>query len=129
MRAAGGGIGASVIASPSAFDFAIVALYNLPMTKRVNEKRAKTVFAELVGRVSNKKETVIVEQHGKPVVAMIDFDRYQLFTEKRKSRFNVLNRVWAKTQAKSARIAYQDATHAVNLVRSSSSRSHRRRSA
>ena len=83
--------GVSVIASPSLFDFAIAALYNLLMTKTVNEKRAKTVFAELVGRVSSKKDTVIVEQHGKPVVAMIDFDRYQLLTEKRERRFNVLD--------------------------------------
>ena len=114
---------------PPLFDFVIVALYNLPMTRTVNEKRAKTVFAELVGRVSSKKDTVIVEQHGKPVVAMIDFDRYQLLTSKRERRFNVLDRVWAKNRAKSARTAYQDATQAVNLVRSSSSRSHRRRSA
>jgi prevent-host-death family protein len=118
-----------IFLSPSLFDFTLAALYNLPMTKTVNEKRAKTVFAELVGRVSSKKETVIVEQHGKPVVAMIDFDRYQLLTEKRERRLNVLDRVWARNRAKSARTAYKDATQAVNLARSSSSRSHRRRSA
>jgi prevent-host-death family protein len=99
------------------------------MTKTVNEKRAKTVFAELVGRVSSKKDTVIVEQHGKPVVAIIDFDRYQLLTTKRERLFKVLDRVWAKNRAKSARLAYQDATQAVNLVRGTSSRSRRRRSA
>lgn len=99
------------------------------MTKTVNEKRAKTVFAELVGRVSSKKDTVIVEQHGKPVFAMIDFDRYQLLTTKRERRFTVLDRVWAENRAKSARTAYQDATQAVSLVRSTSSRSRRRRSA
>lgn len=49
------GIGAGVITSLTLFDFAIAALYNLLMTKTVNEKRAKTVFAELVGRVSSKK--------------------------------------------------------------------------
>jgi PHD/YefM family antitoxin component YafN of YafNO toxin-antitoxin module len=111
------------------FDFAIAALYNFPMTKTVNEKRAKTVFAELVGRVSSKKDTIIVEQHGKPVVAMIDFDRYQLLTTKRERRFTVLDRVWAKNRAKSARAVYQDATQAVSLVRSTSSRNRRRRSA
>ena len=87
------------------------------MTKTVNEKRAKTVFAELVGRVSSKKDTVIVEQHGKPVVAMIDFDRYQLLTTKQERLFKVLDRVRAKNLAKSARLAYRDSTQAVNLVR------------
>ncbi len=106
-----------VLPSPSLFDFTTPAYYNLPMTKTVNEKRAKTVFAELVGRVFSKKDTVIVEQHGKPVVAMIDFDRYQLLTNKRERLFNVLDRVWAKNRAKSARLAYQDATQAVNFVR------------
>ena len=99
------------------------------MTKTVNEKRAKTVFAELVGRVSSKKDTVIVEQHGKPIVAMIDFDRYQLLTNKRERFFTVLDRVWAKNRAKSARLAYRDSTQAVNLVRGASSRNRRRRSA
>ena len=99
------------------------------MTKTVNEKRAKTVFAELVGRVSSKKDTVIVEQHGKPVVAMIDFDRYKLLTSKRERLFNVLDRVWAKNRTKSARLAYRDSTQTVNLVRGASSRTRRRRSA
>jgi len=111
------------------FDFALAADYNLPMIKTLNEKRAKTVFTELVGRVSSKKDTVIVEQHGKPVMAMIDFDRYQLLTTKRERLFNVLDRVWAKNRAKSARLAYRDSTQAVNLVRGTSSPSRRRRSA
>ncbi len=115
--------------SPSLFDFTVAAYYNLSMTKTVNEKRAKTVFTELVGRVSSKKDTVIVEQHGKPVVAMIDFDRYKLLTSKRERLFNVLDRVWAKNLAKSARLAYRDSTQAVNLVRGASSRTRRRRSA
>ena len=99
------------------------------MTKTVNEKRAKTGATELVGRVSSKKDTVIVEQHGKPVVAMIDFDRYQVLTTKRERLFKVLDRMWAKNRAQSARLAYQDSTQAVNIVRGTSSRSRRRRSA
>ena len=114
---------------PSLFDFAKTADYNLPMTKTVNEKRAKTGATELVGRVSSKKDTVIVEQHGKPVVAMIDFDRYQVLTTKRERLFKVLDRMWAKNRAQSARLAYQDSTQAVNIVRGTSSRSRRRRSA
>jgi hypothetical protein len=34
-----------------------------------------------------------VEQHGKPIVAMIDFDRYQRLTTKRERFFKVLDRV------------------------------------
>ena len=111
------------------FDFALAADYNPRMIKTLSEKRAKTVFAELVGRVSDKKDTVIVEQHGKPVVAMIDFDRYQTLTTKRNRLFRVLDRVWAKNRAKPARQAFKDATYAVNLVRGISSPSRRRRSA
>lgn len=66
------------------------------MIKTLNEKRAKTAFTELVGRVSGKKDTVIVEQHGKPVVAMIDFKRYQTLTAKRERLFGVIDRVWGE---------------------------------
>lgn len=77
-------------------EYLIAAHRYLPITKTVTEKRAKTVFPKLVGRVSSKQNTVIVEQHGKPVVAMIDFDCYQLLTAKRARHFSVLDLVWAK---------------------------------
>jgi antitoxin (DNA-binding transcriptional repressor) of toxin-antitoxin stability system len=99
------------------------------MIRTLNEKRAKTAFSELVGRVSGGKDTVIVEQHGKPVLAMIDFNRYQRLTAKRERLFRVLERVWGKNRAKSPRRAYRDATDAVTLARGKSSSSRRRRSA
>jgi len=111
------------------FDFATAADYNPRMIKTRIDKRAKTTFDELVGQVSGKKDTVIVEQHGKPVLAMIDFGRYQTLVTKRDRLFNVLDRVWAKNRTKSPRRAYRDATHAVSFVRGTSSSSHRRRSA
>ncbi|MDO9117942.1 MAG: hypothetical protein Q7U39_08295 [Nitrospira sp.] len=99
------------------------------MIKTLSDKRAKDAFTELVGRVSGKKDTVIVEQHGKPVVAMIDFDRYQTLTTKRDRLFRVLDRVWAKNRTKPPRQAYRDATQAVKAVRDTPSSSHRKRSA
>jgi hypothetical protein len=111
------------------FDFATAADYNPRMIKTLSDKRAKTTFDKLVGQVSGKKDTVIVEQHGKPVLAMIDFGRYQTLVTKRDRLFNVLDRVWAKNRTKSPRRAYRDATHAVSFVRGTSSSSHRRRSA
>jgi hypothetical protein len=99
------------------------------MIKTFSDKRAKTAFDKLVGRVSCQKDTVIVEQDGKPVVAMIDFDRYQTLTTKRDRLFKVLDRIWAKNRTKPPRRAYRDATQAVSFVRGTSSSSRRRRSA
>lgn len=98
------------------------------MLRKLSDKRVKREFSTLLDRVYDKKDTVIVEKRGKPVVAMIDFERYQALTTKRKRLFNVLDRVWAKNKNKSARQAYRDATQAVTQVRGTS-QARRRRSA
>lgn len=99
------------------------------MIKTFSGPRAKRAFSKLVGRVSSRKDTIIVKQGGKPIVAMIDFDRYQALTTKRERLFGVLDRVWARNRSKSSRRAYRDATLAVSLARGGSSPSRRRRSA
>lgn len=87
------------------------------MVKTLNEQQAKSGFAELLGRVHSKKDTVIVEKQGKPMVAMIDFDRYQALVKKREKLFGVLDLIWAKNRKRSARQAYRDASQAVKEFR------------
>ena len=98
------------------------------MVKKLSDKRARSQFSTLLGQVHGKKDTVIVEKQGKPVMAMIDFERYQALTTKRDRLFNVVDRIWAKNRSKPARQAYRDATEAVTKVRGTS-QARRRRSA
>jgi len=87
------------------------------MVKTLSEQQAKSDFATLLGQVHSKKDTVIVEKQGKPMVAMIDFDRYQALVKKREKLFVVLDRIWARNRTRPARQAYRDASQAVKEFR------------
>lgn len=87
------------------------------MVKTCSAKNAQHEFPSLLGWVRRKKDTVIVEEQGHPVVAMIPFDRYQALTKRRDRLFAVLDRVWAKNKQASAREALHDATQAVKRTR------------
>lgn len=87
------------------------------MVKILSAKDVQNEFPALLGRVRRKKDTVIVEEQGQPVAAVMPFDRYQALTENRKQLFEVLDRVWAKNKKVPARQALQDATQAVKHSR------------
>lgn len=87
------------------------------MVKTCSAKNAQQEFPSLLGRVRGKKDTVIVEEQGRPVVAMIPFDRYQALTKRRDRLFAVLDRVWAKNRKMPARDARHDASQAVKQAR------------
>jgi PHD/YefM family antitoxin component YafN of YafNO toxin-antitoxin module len=87
------------------------------MVKTLSEQQAKSGFAALLGHVHSKKDTVIVEKQGKPMVAMIDFDRYQALVKKREKLFGVLDRIWARNRARPARQAYRDVRQALTEFR------------
>lgn len=68
------------------------------MVKRMSAKEARDRFAELLGQVQYGKDTVIVEKQGKPVVAVIDMERYERLSQAWDKPFRVLDRVWARNR-------------------------------
>ena len=87
------------------------------MVKTLSAKQARSSFETLLKLVSGGKNMVLVEEQGKPMVAVIGFDRYQTLVRK---RFSALDRVWAKNRNVPARQALRDATQAVSEVRTAS---------
>jgi prevent-host-death family protein len=87
------------------------------MVRTLSVKEARNTFATLLGQVHFGKDTVIVQKQGKPVVAVIDFDRYRALVEEREKRFRVLDRVWGKNKDKDPRRAAEDARQAVVELR------------
>lgn len=91
------------------------------MVKTLSEQQAKDGFVTLLGQVHSKKDTVIVEKQGKPMIAMIDFDRYQTLVKKREKLFGVLDRIWARNRTRPARQASRDTHRTVTEIRAASS--------
>ena len=87
------------------------------MVKRMSAKDARNRFAELLGQVQYGKDTVIVEKQGKPVVAVIDMERYDRLTQAWKAPFAVLDQIRAKNRDKDPEQVLKDVASAVAEVR------------
>ncbi len=87
------------------------------MVKRMSAKEARDRFAELLGQVQYGKDTVIVEKQGKPVVAVIDMERYDRLTRAWNEPFAVLDQIRAKNRDKDPEQVQRDIAAAVAEVR------------
>lgn len=56
-------------------------------------REARAQFADLLGRVHYRGETVIVERSGKPMVAIIPIELYEQLVAEREARFSVIDRI------------------------------------
>ena len=97
------------------------------MVKRMSAKEARDRFAEVLGQVQYGKDTVIIEKQGKPVVAVIDMDRYERFMQAWDEPFRVLDRIAARnTEADPAQVQ-ADVAKAVAEVRGAARTKSRKR--
>lgn len=80
-------------------------------------REARAQFADLLGRVHYRGETVIVERSGKPMVAVIPIDLYEQFMAEHEARFEVIDRIrnglpdWSEAEVE------QDIAEAIAAVR------------
>ena len=97
------------------------------MVKRMSARDARSRFAELLGQVQYGKDTIIVEKQGKPVVAVIDMERYDRLTQAWKAPFAVLDQIRAKNRDKDPEQVQQDVASAVAEVRAAPRNKSRKR--
>ena len=62
------------------------------MTTVIGEVEARERFSELMDRVHDDGEEVIVESAGEPLAAMVPIDLYQRYLAEREARFAVVER-------------------------------------
>ena len=97
------------------------------MVKRVSAKEARERFADLLGQVHYGKDTVIVEKQGKPVVAVIDVDRYEQLKKAWDEPFKVLDRIWARNRDKDLDQIQKDVAEAIAETRAQARTKSRKR--
>lgn len=87
------------------------------MIKKMSAKETRDRFADVLGQVHYGKDTVIVEKQGKPIVAIIDVERYNRLTQAWEAPFKVLDRIWAKNRDKDLDQVRQDVAAAIAETR------------
>lgn len=97
------------------------------MVRKMSAKEARDRFAEVLGQVHYGKDTVIVEKQGKPVVAVIDMERYDRLMKAWDEPFTVLDRIRVKNQDKDLARIQKDVAAAVVAVRTVSRTKSRKR--
>jgi prevent-host-death family protein len=66
------------------------------MTIVIGAREARQRFADLLGRVGYGGEVAIIKRSGKPMVALIPIEVYELLVAEREARFQVLDRIRSK---------------------------------
>ncbi len=92
------------------------------MTIHIGAREARSNFAELLGRVYYKGESIIVERSGKPMVAVIPIDLFQQLMTEREMRFQVLERIRTNAPEVPEDEVEQDVAEAVAAARQSKTR-------
>lgn len=90
---------------------------NLQPNLRIGAREARSQFADLLGRVHYRGETVIVERSGKPMVAVIPIELYENLIAEREARFAIVDRLREKTPALPEAEVAQDVAEAIAAVR------------
>ena len=80
-------------------------------------REARAQFADLLGRVYYRGDTVIVERSGKPMVAVIPIELYEQLVAEREARFAVLDRIRENLPDIAEDEVLADVAEAVDAVR------------
>ena len=80
-------------------------------------REARAQFADLLGRVHYRGETVIVERSGKPMVAVIPIELYEQLMAEREARFAVIDRIRDIVPNVPEEEVYEDVAAALAAVR------------
>ena len=87
------------------------------MVEHVSAREARTKFADLLGNVHYGGQVIIVERSGKPMVAVIPVEMYELVVAEREARFQVLDRIRSRVRDIPAEEVAQDVAEAIDAVR------------
>jgi prevent-host-death family protein len=88
------------------------------MTTIMGEKEAREKFADLLGRVHDDNEAVIVEKEGKPVAVVISLPDYELLQQITRERFfQTVREIQEANKDVNPEEIYSDVTEVVEQVR------------
>jgi prevent-host-death family protein len=92
------------------------------VAKTISALEAQTRLGELMKKAYKGEERFIVEKSGIPMVAIISVDEFTSLIEAREKRFEVYDRIQAKTKGFSEKEVERDVEKAVKAVRVRSDR-------
>ena len=82
-------------------------------------REAQIRFFEILRRVLDEKEVVILERAGKPMAALVSIDLYERWLDEREQRFQVVERLREKSREVPEDEILADVKEALTAIRTS----------
>jgi prevent-host-death family protein len=70
----------------------------MDMQKKISAMKARQNLGQIMNEVAIRGDDYIVERAGKPLVAIIDMDKYQQLQEDRDEALEAVRSVWSKME-------------------------------
>jgi len=87
------------------------------MLKKVSAMKARQNFGQVMNEVSLKGDDYVIERAGKPLVAIISMEKYQIIQKEREETLRTLDKVWAKMKGEKPEAVESMIDEAVKSVR------------
>ena len=79
--------------------------------------KARQNFGQVMNEVSLKGDDYIIERAGKPLVAIISMEKYQILRKDREEAFRELDKIWRKMKSEKPETVEKTIDEAVRSAR------------
>ena len=87
------------------------------MLKKLSAMKARQNLGQVMNEVSLKGDDYIIERAGKPLVAIISMEKYQILRKERKEAFMALDKIWEKMKSEKPETVEKTIAEAVRSAR------------
>lgn len=89
------------------------------MQKKISAMKARQNLGQIMNEVAIRGDDYIVERAGKPLVAIIDMDKYQRLLEEREEALQAIRSIWNKMEGADPEEVEQIIQEAIQATRKS----------
>jgi prevent-host-death family protein len=68
------------------------------MLKKISAMKARQNLGQIMNEVALRGDDYVIERAGKPLVAIIDMDKYQRLQEERQEALQAVRSIWSKME-------------------------------
>ena len=87
------------------------------MLKKISAMQARKTLGQIMNEVALKGDDFIVERAGKPLVAIISMEKYEVIQKERDVAFQALDRIWDKMKDEEIKVVENTINEAIKTTR------------
>jgi prevent-host-death family protein len=89
----------------------------MDMQKKISAMKARQNLGQIMNEVAIRGDEYIIERAGKPLVAIIDMEKYQRIEEERQEALQAVRSIWGKMEGADAEEVEETIEEAIRATR------------